>query len=274
MTIHKTDKWIKDFIQQRKQDRVTSTSLHQTIICEPLTDYFHFTPKEVIQEHLWQHGLFSPKISDSDAEKWLKQDYLTKVRVLYHKCRTTWNGPETEIFILPSNEEIKELKEWFNSNAGLSFPDKLFIFLNKQASNREIAALFLHEYSHVCRLNLFPKDEVEYNLLDAIILEGIAEWIVRKKVGKEYGNKRIKELSDNSLQALWKKWAAPHLGITRDHPKHDMIMYGGRRPPKNTGYIIGYNIVKRYMKEQQCSIRTLLGTPNERIVETCSFLHN
>ncbi|QGH36601.1 hypothetical protein GI584_22215 [Gracilibacillus salitolerans] len=267
MTIYATDKWIKKFTDKKDdKDRSELHLLHQSIICEPLTKFFEGIPSEAIQEHLLRHGLFSSNLNKEDAQKWIQQNYLSKVNNIYKKCKNAWNGPEPDIFIFPSNEEIRELKEWYNSNAGLSYPDKLFLFLQKNASNREIVALFLHEYSHICRLHHFPKKEMEYTLLDAIILEGIAEWIVRKKVGAAYGNKRIERVTDEILEDLWKKWIAPLQHLKRDHPKHDMIMYGLNGVPKNIGYIIGYNIIQRYMEKQKDSITTLLQTPNHQIL--------
>ncbi|SFL68557.1 Uncharacterized protein YjaZ [Gracilibacillus orientalis] len=267
MTIHATDKWMKRFTDKKGvKDQEDQNLLHQSVICEPLTKYFKELPPEAIQEHLLRHGLFSSNLKKEDAQKWLQQNYLSKVNILYKKCKNAWNGPEPDIFIFPSNEEIRELKEWYNSNAGLSYPDKLFLFLQKNAENREIVALFLHEYSHICRLNLFPKKEMEYTLLDAVILEGIAEWIVRKKVGAAYGNKRIEMVTDELLEDLWKKWIEPLQQLTRDHPKHNMIMYGLHGVPRNIGYIIGYNIIQRYMTKQNGSITTLLHTPNHQIL--------
>ncbi|MGP4039316.1 DUF2268 domain-containing protein [Gracilibacillus sp. D59] len=273
MTIHATDKWLKRFIDKKNdKDRDEQHLLHQSIIFEPLADYFEDIPTEAIQEHLLRHGIFSSNINKKDAQQWLQQNYLSKVNSIYKKCKNAWNGPKPDIFIFPSNEEIKELREWYNSNAGLSYPDKLFLFLQKNAKNREIVALFLHEYSHICRLNHFPKKEMEYTLLDAIILEGIAEWIVRKKVGAAHGNKRVEKVTDEVLKDLWKTWIAPLQQLNRDHPKHDMIMYGLHGVPKNIGYIIGYNIVQRYMTKQNISITTLLYAPNQQILQEVDLL--
>ncbi|MGN8646010.1 DUF2268 domain-containing putative Zn-dependent protease [Gracilibacillus sp. HCP3S3_G5_1] len=273
MTIHSTDKWLKSFIAEKKdKSRRKQHLLHQSIICEPLTTFFEEVPAEIIQDHLLRHGLFSPFLNEDEGEEWLEQNFFAKVSFIYKKCKTSWNGPEPDIFIFPSNEESRELKDWYNSNAGLSYPDKLFLFLNKKATNQEIVALFLHEYSHICRLHHFQKQEMEYTLLDAIMLEGIAEWIVRKKVGDPYGNKRIKKVSDSYLLKLWKKWLVPNQQLKRNHPKHDMIMYGLNGAPKNIGYIIGYNIIYRYMMKQNGSITTLLTTPNEEIVKKVDIL--
>ncbi len=163
------------------------------------------------------------------------------------------------------------MKEWYNSNAGLSYPDKLFLFLSSEATTKEIASLFLHEYSHTCRLSKFKKDESDYTLLDAVILEGVAEWIVRKVVGKSFGNKRIEMLPEEIYLDLWKKWIKPNRDIKRTHYKHDMIMYGGRDIPKNFGYIIGYNMVERFMKKYKKSPKALIETRNLEIITSLNL---
>ncbi|SHM71305.1 DUF2268 domain-containing protein [Gracilibacillus kekensis] len=270
MTVHATDEWLKKLSTSLNQ-QASSTSqekhkIHLSAICEPLSSFFPEVTPGNIQDHLLRHGLFSPVTSATFINEWLNKDYYSTVNNLYQRCKRAWEGPSTNIFILPSNEDIRELKAWFNSNAGLSYPDKLFLFLSSTASTKEIAALFIHEYSHTCRLHHFPKEEFNYTLLDAVILEGIAEWLVRKKIGKSYGNKRIEYLSDEALSELWERWIKPHQKIKRMNYKHDLLMYGSKGIPKNIGYIIGYNIVLRYMEKNKKSPRALLRVENEEFI--------
>ncbi|GAE92105.1 hypothetical protein JCM21714_1086 [Gracilibacillus boraciitolerans JCM 21714] len=271
MTIHDTESGLKKLIKQLNQTTKQSVQekyqLHQTYICKPLAPPF-FPDVELpdIQNHLLRHGLFSPQTSPDVLTDWLKNDYNSKIERLYQKCKATWDGPATNIFVLPSNEEIRELKEWFDSNAGLSYPNKLFLFLSTSASSKELTALFLHEYSHTCRLDNFPKEESSYTLLDAVILEGIAEWIVRKLLGKSYGNKRVKWVPDQTFLNMWKKWVEPNSDIPRTHLKHDMVMYGGSGISKNAGYLIGYNLIHRYMAKNNQGSKALLKLSNEKIL--------
>ncbi|WP_058308933.1 DUF2268 domain-containing protein [Gracilibacillus massiliensis] len=275
MTVHATDKWLEQLIKSLDQAANHTNNekyqIHLSAICDPLSTFFSEANQKNIQEHLLRHGLFSPESSAAFLTGWLKRDYNTKVKKLYQKCKDAWEGPSTDIFILPSNEDIRELKTWFNSNAGLSYPDKLFLFLSSTASTKEIAALFIHEYSHTCRLRNFPKKEFDYTLLDAVILEGIAEWLVRKMVGKSYGNKRIEHLSDEKLVELWERWIMPHQNIKRTNHKHDMLMYGNRGIPKNLGYVIGYNIVLRYMEKNKQHAKEILKTKNQQFLSAADL---
>ncbi|WP_369010262.1 DUF2268 domain-containing putative Zn-dependent protease [Oceanobacillus alkalisoli] len=52
------------------------------------------------------------------------------------------------IFIFPSDRSNTEI----NGKSGLSFHDKLFLFISGETSLTEIKALLTHEYYHVCRL--------------------------------------------------------------------------------------------------------------------------
>ncbi|UOQ49993.1 DUF2268 domain-containing protein [Gracilibacillus caseinilyticus] len=272
MTIHKTTQWIDAFIKKKDQkSKKEAFRLQQSMLSKYLGEFFPAVEPSAIQQHLLQHGLFAADISENDWQEWKQQCYTQAVEKMYLKCKHSWKGPDTDIFIFPSNETIPELNEWFNGNAGLSFPDKLFLFLQKGAARREIAALVIHEYSHICRLHRFPKAEQDYTLEDAIMLEGIAEWLVRKMVGPSYGNKRVSLVTDKELTRLWKKWIEPNQQVTRGNAKHDLIMYGMRGAPKNLGYIIGFNVVHRFMKAKKCPATNLLHTNNENILNETSF---
>ncbi|UOQ87352.1 DUF2268 domain-containing protein [Gracilibacillus salinarum] len=273
MTIHPTTKWIDTFIEKKEaKSKKEAFRLQQSMISKYLGDSFPAVESSAIHQHLLQHGLFAADISQEDWQEWKQQSYEQAVNKMYQKCKQSWKGPDTDIFIFPSNESIPELKEWFNGNAGLSFPDKLFLFLQKGAAKREVAALVIHEYSHICRLQRFPKPEQDYTLEDAIMLEGIAEWLVRKMVGPSYGNKRVTTVSDKELARLWKKWIEPNQQVTRGNAKHDIIMYGLRGAPKNLGYMIGFNVVHRFMKSKKCTATALLHTNNKKILNEVSFL--
>ncbi|WP_130859411.1 DUF2268 domain-containing protein [Gracilibacillus phocaeensis] len=270
MLIHPTDKWLREWLDQRQTSNQVSSSSKNTI-GNKLSPYFSSFSASSIQSHLLQHGMFDPDTEEKQIEEWLSQPFHRKAGKALKKCQEMWNGPDTNVFILPSNENISEFKRWYNSNAGLSFPDKLLLFLQKRATNTEILALVIHEYSHICRLHHFSKPENEYTVLDAIMLEGTAEWLVRKHVGEKAGNKRINWLSDTELQQLWERWVTPYISITRDHPRHDTIMYGAPGTPKNIGYLIGFNIVARFMKQKKLSGQALLKMKKEDILSAAQL---
>ena len=80
--------------------------------------------------------------------------------------------------------------------AGVSFKNKMFLFLTPLQDEKELEALIVHEYHHVCRLNKLVKPLDEYTLIDSIVMEGFAEYVVTKYCGKEYNAKWISLLHE------------------------------------------------------------------------------
>ncbi|WP_163538499.1 DUF2268 domain-containing putative Zn-dependent protease [Gracilibacillus sp. YIM 98692] len=268
MGLKPTNQWLKAYTQLEATSNAEAFRKQQNKICEPLMGFFQNAEADIIQDYLIQNGLFVPVKNDPPyIQAWLKKRFLTITEKLYQKFRQKWNGPDIPIFVLPSNERSLELSKWYGGNAGLCYPDKLFLFINSNATAKQVAAVFVHEYSHACRLKHFPKEEQEYQLLDAIILEGIAEYAVRKLLGNAYGNQRLEIIPPETFCSYWEDLISPHLSITRNDAIHDHIMYGGRGIPKNLGYLIGYNLIKQFIKRNTYPISKLLYLPNATFLD-------
>ncbi|SER27678.1 Uncharacterized protein YjaZ [Gracilibacillus ureilyticus] len=269
MTVHSTNKWIQQYVDSHSGNMADKWKYHKDLICKPVSKYFTNTSILSLQDHLLRHGLFPPSPEDEELlRKWLKKKYFQLVENLYEKYRSSWKGPSANIFIFPSNPFSRDLTEKFSGCTGLSYPKHLFLFLSNQAKVKQITALFLHEYSHTCRLQYFSKPEAEYTLLDAIILEGIAEYIVRKKLGEDSGNDWINQYSSMEAKEYYEKWIKPNITITRTHPKHDLLMYGNRHGiPQNLGYHIGYYILTQFTKDKEISINDILYMENDVILK-------
>ncbi|KAB8137523.1 DUF2268 domain-containing protein [Gracilibacillus oryzae] len=275
MTIQPTDKWLEEYLDSKTVLLNNKWKQHQNILCKPLAKYFHQTNAQAIQDHLLRHGLFHPANNEQDMiTSWLKKDYHQLIEKLYQKYRKAWDGPAAKIFIFPSNHHSKELTERFSGCAGLSFPKQLFLFLSHQATRKQAAAVFLHEYSHTCRLNYFRKPEESYTLLDAIILEGIAEHLVRTIIGEDSGSKWIEQYPEDTARKYFTKWIAANINITRYEPKHDLLMYGDKHGiPQNLGYHMGYYILQQYIKTNKISAKQILYADNEEIIKAIDFLN-
>ncbi|MFC4402645.1 DUF2268 domain-containing protein [Gracilibacillus xinjiangensis] len=264
MTVQPTSKWLQNYLDSPFSNMTDKMKQHRDILCKPIEAYFDEVNALSIQNHLLHHGLFPPSPSDEHIiNKWLQRKYDQLVEKLYKKYRKAWSGPSANIFIFPSNYHSKELNERFSGCTGLSYPKKLFLFINHQAKAKQVAALFLHEYSHTCRLNFFKKSEADYTLLDAIILEGVAEYVVRSILGEEFGNQWIKHYSYDEAKWYIEKWVYPNLTVTRNQPKHDLIMYGNMHGiPQNLGYHIGYYLIQQFTKDKTFSIKEILYIDN------------
>lgn len=267
MTIHRTNQWLDTYLDKIKTSQKQLLVEHQKLICKPLTSFFRSIDEKTLQEHLIRHGLFLPHKNNSKyLSEWLEKDFYPFFKKLYQKLKRAWDGPEADIFLFPSNENSRELQEQFKGNAGLSYPSKLFLFLSPKATPKALTALFLHEYSHTCRLHYFEKAEEDYTLLDAIILEGTAEYLVRRLLGSSSGSQIIQTLSEKQAKALWDKWIKKYRDIKRLDTKHDLIMYGKHGLPNHLGYNIGYYLVSNYAAKQNYSSKKILYTPNEEFL--------
>ena len=54
----------------------------------------------------------------------------------------------------------------------------MFLFLTPSLAEKELEALIVHEYHHICRLKILAKPYHEFTLLDSILMEGFAEYAV------------------------------------------------------------------------------------------------
>lgn len=267
MPIQPTKDWLLQYIQKNKD--ISPFTCQEKTICAKLSPYFDSIDPELLQHHLLHYGLFVPTRSDSkQLLNWLDCTYDKLVGTYYQKLKKRWNGPSVDIFLFPSDTGSRELTETFGGCAGISYPTKIILFLSDTISKKQLLALLAHEYSHSVRLQHFAKPELDYILLDALILEGIAEYLVRKLVGVEYSNQTMDLLEEREARHLYQKWVQPHLNIKRDHPTHDILMYGNGRIRKNLGYHIGFFLVHHYMQKQKLTEKELLYVnPNDLISE-------
>jgi uncharacterized protein YjaZ len=253
MAIIQTDKWLKDYEKPLK-------------ICEKLTRFFHDTPASAIYNHLIQYGMYQkPTGGGERIQKLLDSNVWEIVQTEEEKLKESWGGPDVPIFIFPSEARNKQLYREYNGKSGLTFKDKLFLFVSDHHSKEEIQALFTHEYNHVCRLVTIDKQEKDFILLDHIILEGLAENAVRERLGEEHTANWTSFYSERQLERLWKSLILPHYQLQPSHPKHAQILYGFKLYPKMAGYCVGYYLVKNYMTENDVSIHETLSLPSEQI---------
>jgi len=253
MAIIRTDKWLKDHEKPLE-------------ICEKLTRFFHHTPASDIHNHLIQYGMYQESTKGSDTiEKLIHSKAWDIVKAEEKKLKESWDGPDIPIFIFPAEGRNKILYREYNGKAGLTFKDKLFLFISDHNTKEEIQALFTHEYNHVCRLEKVDKQEKDFVLLDHIILEGLAENAVRERLGVEHTAKWTSFYSERQLNKIWKDLILPHEQLPPNHTKHARILYGFKLYPKMAGYSAGYFLVKNYMIDNEASIHEILSLPSEKI---------
>jgi len=242
-------------------------------ICERLTDHF---PGEVnpqkIYRYLLDFGMYKPNQKSRKTYEEMKSRKLwEKIEKIYLKYKSKWKGPDIPIFIFPMDASNGRLMKEGKGKSGVSFKDKLFLFLTPIEDPKEIEALFVHEYHHVCRMNGLIKDPSEYTLLDSIILEGLAEHAVAENCGEEYTGDWSRRYSTEELAEFWKKDLSEKLSITRKDKLHDQILFGMGSRPRLLGYAMGYEIVKQYKHRKNFTEKASFKIPSDKFTKLLSF---
>lgn len=249
MSVLRTDQWLLEAYNKPIE------------ICEKLRELFDGAYASEIYDYLLLHGMYSPLTNGKDRVlKLQSKNVWGMVQVEAQILQNMWKGPDTPIFIFPSDSSNERMKIEFKGKSGLSFKDKLFLFISEENNEAEIKSLLTHEYNHICRLTYYPKHEDDYTLLDTIILEGLAENAVRERFGEEFLSSWTSFYTENELLNMWEKLIVPNRSILKTDPKHHELLYGSPLYPKMVGYSVGYFLVKNYMKSNHYTSKDLLST--------------
>ncbi|BDG42364.1 DUF2268 domain-containing protein [Saccharococcus caldoxylosilyticus] len=259
MAVCRTDRWLeKDGDQPIR-------------LCQRLTRYFPDASAQDIYHYLLPYGMYRPAKTIKEIVEQMKQkDMWKRVEAVYEKRKKDWNGPDVPIFLFPADSYNRKLVREFNGKGGVAFHDKLFLFLLPHHTNKEIEALVTHEYNHVCRLNKQKKKYEKMTLLDAVILEGLAESAVERYVGKDHRASWTSYYSDELLHHFWQRYVAPHRSISTQHPLCSRILYGLGFYPDMVGYAVGYAIVCRCL-ERGKELAELMDMDSEQMLQIAAF---
>ncbi|WP_257962348.1 DUF2268 domain-containing protein [Bacillus sp. UMB0893] len=261
MTVMNTNEWLDQTADYLK-------------VCERLVPFFNKNKPEEISKYLHAFGMYKRESTGKEIfEKLKKKNVWEFVKKDEAVLKKKWNGPNVPIFILPADAENRKMKYEFGGKSGLAFHDKLFLFLSEN-SNKEIQTILTHEYHHVCRLAKDPKKEEDYTLIDAIILEGLAENAVRERMGEELVGSWTKRYSKEQIHQLYNNIIEPNQDLKSDSKKFSQLMFGTGFYPKMLGYAVGYQLVKYYMEITNSNITDLFSVPSEEIVKKSSIKPN
>ena len=256
MTVIRTDSWLLDSYDI---PRVEATTLEF---------YFNGAYASEIYDHLSLHGMYQPfKNGSKHVNSLQEKNAWGVIQEEERKLQKTWDGPNVPIFIFPSNINNRRIKRDFNGKSGLAFKDKLFLFISADNTVPELKALLTHEYNHVCRLTKFHKKEADYELLDTIILEGLAENAVRESLGEELVSTWTSYYSNEELDKMWENMVYPYRNSLKTDRKHHDVLFGLGPYPKMTGYCVGYYLVKNYLEATNVASKALLQIESTTIAQ-------
>ena len=242
MGIIQTDKWMKDQFDSPIK------------ICEKLLPYFKELTADQIYNQLLKFGMYKPSWpTKRNLDLMNDKKVWEQVRDIFENYHDKWSGPDVPIFLFPLGQNRGLFMRQVNTKSGVSFPDKMFLFISDVSDPKEIEALFVHEYHHVCRLKKQTKKMEANTLLDSLIIEGLAEYAVLKNCGESYLANWCQMYSKKEIVAFWNTYLKGHLGIQKNERKHDDLLYGRGRYPALLGYAAGFAIVENYYKDNNYS---------------------
>ncbi|WP_409294742.1 DUF2268 domain-containing protein [Peribacillus sp. SCS-26] len=238
MGVIHTDKWLKEHLDNPLQ------------LCGRFKKLFNESSEQLVYQYLVRNGMYRySRRSRDDFQKLQEKKVWEKISSHFSSYRKKWKGPDIPVFIFPHGS-TGILDGGKNRKSGLAFKDKIFLFYAPGLRDKELEAVFVHEYHHVCRLHAMKKDMQDYGLGDSIVLEGLAEQAVEQNVGPDFLADWTKLYSPRETLGLGKKYIAKNLSVKKTEPLHDQLLYGGGRVPKMLGYCTGYMAVLKYAKEK------------------------
>jgi uncharacterized protein YjaZ len=256
MGIERTDLWLKEDFDEPLE------------LIKRLKHLFGELDEQEIYGYLQDFGMYKPNSSAKQTfREFEKENMWEKLKELYFIYRKVWSGPEVPIFLFPSSGNNGLFTRKAKRKSGVSFHDKMFIFLSEVDDIKEVEALFVHEYHHVCRLNKLNKKIEEYTLHDSMIMEGLAEQAVLKYCGKEYLAKWCNQYSEEQLTKWWETYLVSNLNCTRNEQIHDEILFGKNRYPDLLGYAIGFKLVRQYYLDQPFYAKKSFTIPSEKFIK-------
>jgi len=235
-------------------------------MCEKLREHFDGAKAVEIYAYLMMHGMYYPFTKGKALVKTLKQNNVWEtIKEEQQLLQKEWEGPDIPVFIFPLDITNRTLMYESNGKSGLAFSDKLFLFVSGEMTEKEIRALFTHEYNHVVRLSAFLKKEADYVLLDTIVLEGLAEHAVFERFGTDYNAAWTSYYTDERLHEIWNHFVYPNRNIPKVEERHQAVLYGKGIYPKKAGYASGYDLVKQFAEMHHFTNKELLQMKTEYI---------
>ncbi|MGE8079519.1 DUF2268 domain-containing protein [Peribacillus loiseleuriae] len=229
-------------------------------ICKHLVDEFPKMRPNSIYQLLQYHGMYKDSSQTKrDVESLVSENIWSKGKGIFERFHGLWKGPDIPVYIFPLHAGGL-FNRTQDTKSGLAFRDKLFLFVRPGISLKELTAVFIHEYHHVCRLACVKEDEKDFTLLDRMVMEGLAEHAVKTYLGKDYLAKWTHLYSDEQLQHFWEKYLKENIQLKRIERKHDQLLLGKSPYPKMLGYGVGYFLVKQ---KNNLKVKKTFAIPSE-----------
>ncbi|MEH6936524.1 DUF2268 domain-containing putative Zn-dependent protease [Bacillus sp. JJ664] len=230
-----------------------------------LLPYFPRHDEESLYEYLQTHGLAKlTKDSKEDMKQIIEQNIFKRLSSEFNVLRNELNGPDIPIIILPCHATRGIFQKVSYHRGGIAYKNCICLFLSPLEGILQHKAVLLHEYHHIVRLKKLHKNN-KVTLLDAMILEGLAETAVLEKYGQEVQAPWTTLYSSSQCEIYFDKYLKDKLKITNHDEQFSKYLYGGNGIPKLLGYGVGYDLVKSCLEQTEWSCEKLIRTSSEKI---------
>src|SRR3989344_350611 len=155
-------------------------------------------------------------------------------------------SPHTNIFVFPTFSSF--VKHQMKGSTGYS-PYKntihMYVYPEKVIGwQQEISNTIAHEYTH----SVVMRHHKWRTLLDSLAYEGLAEHFRERIVGGGRAPWTI-AISKEQIQRYWRE-LKPQIN-SKDYKLYHKVFFEGKSYPRWTGYTIGYNIFKSFLKNEK-----------------------
>lgn len=212
--------------------------------------------RAAVQYELQQQGLLEA------GEMTLQLDVWSIVERQLYELQSVWGGPATQLAILP-------IRQGFVKN-GVAYHNGICLFVSPHISLKELHALVTHEYHHICRQH--TQRDIP-NLLDSVIMEGLAEQAVESLFGEHALSSWTKRYSLNEVQIYWQSHFLEALHLRGIH-QHQSYLFGdaAMQLPPHIGYCTGYRIIEAFLaRNGPLTTQQLLNIPSEQLTLGAGF---
>lgn len=171
------------------------------------------------------------------------------------------------IFVLPwFPGEDEEMFEGTMGQAPWQNTIKLYVDTN-DFSFESLRETIAHEYNHAIFFQNIPS--AQKTILDSVIMEGLAENFREVAVGGEPAEWSTALKNNEIVEALGKLKGSFD---AYDYNIYNDLFYGGDRFQRWTGYSIGYQVVKSYLKQKDnIAWEKVMNTDPQKILEGSEF---
>lgn len=181
--------------------------------------------------------------------KWRRRLNMTEHTSFIKKLKDDFSGPDIDLYIFPLNRSHKKIMNDLDGKNGCSFQTYVLLFWKDDLTLIKQKALLLHEYHHIARLHHQGVNERTISLLESMIMEGLAEWEVQKRLGDDYLAPWTTLYGEEEILQWWNRLYKGNLQMT-GRTFHYPFLYGEMKGiPPLMGYQIGYFLVSQFMKK-------------------------